>query len=409
MLTLLIVADDLTGANDTGALLAGYGYKAVSSPTHEVAADLVAEDTEILSINADTRALPMRQAYEQVKGLVRDFYPAGALLSKRIDSTLRGNVGAEIDAVLDALPVGTRAAVVSASPGAGRICLGGAVLVHGVPLMETDMAYDVRTPVKHGFVPEIIAQQSERKQALVSIDTVVAGPDAVCKAVKQTDAPILVFDATSDRHLRCIAEGLKASGLPFVCFDPGAFTMQAMQVLHPLPKKNTAASLIVVGSRTVESRRQVDYLQEKGDFACFAVDLRALLASPESEIARAAAFFQTQADARGYVVHTTGAPELPGRSEEICGALCRLALQLLRSRKDIASCYLSGGDIARGFLAQAQARGVELLCELLPLAVCGRILGGDLDGLLLLTKGGMIGGPDAIWQMLEKSAHFLNK
>lgn len=74
------------------------------------------------------------------------------------------------------------------------------------------------------------------------------------------------------------------------------------------------------------------------------------------------------------------------------------------ARRDVSRCYLSGGDIARGFLEQAGAKGVDLVCELLPLAVCGRLVGGRFDGLLLLTKGGMIGGPDAIFQMLEKSS-----
>lgn len=84
--------------------------------------------------------------------------------------------------------------------------------------------------------------------------------------------------------------------------------------------------------------------------------------------------------------------------------LCECAVQVLAARRDVSRCYLSGGDIARGFLEQTGAKGVDLVCELLPLAVCGRLVGGRFDGLLLLTKGGMIGGPDAIFQMLEKSS-----
>ena len=57
MLKLLIVADDLTGANDTGAMLAGLGYAAAASPTPEVFPGLLA-GREVLSINADSRALP---------------------------------------------------------------------------------------------------------------------------------------------------------------------------------------------------------------------------------------------------------------------------------------------------------------------------------------------------------------
>jgi len=46
---------------------------------------------------------------------------------------LRGNLGAEIDAVLDAAGEGYRAAVVPVYPKSGRICVGGYLLVKWHP------------------------------------------------------------------------------------------------------------------------------------------------------------------------------------------------------------------------------------------------------------------------------------
>lgn len=404
MLKLLIVADDLTGANDTGAMLAGLGYAAAASPTPEVFPGLLA-GREVLSINADSRALPKDQAYARVRGLVERFYPGPeAVLSKRIDSTLRGNLGAELDAVLDVLPPGARAAVVSASPAAGRICAGGAVLVHGVPLLETGLVHDPRTPVQSCFVGRAIAAQSRREQAHIGLDAVTQGPEAIGQALRATEAPVLVFDACTDQHLSSIAQALLESGLSFACFDPGPFTLALTRARFPKPRPKEGTALVVVGSRTVESRRQVAFLLEKGGFAHHACDLQALLADPVAEAGRALAFFASQPEGTGLVLSTVEAPQLHGRAAEVCQRLCECAVQVLAARRDVSRCYLSGGDIARGFLEQAGAKGVDLVCELLPLAVCGRLVGGRFDGLLLLTKGGMIGGPDAIFQMLEKSS-----
>ncbi len=404
MRKLLIVADDLTGANDTGAMLAGLGYTSAASPGPQV--DPCVLGREVLSVNADSRALPPDEAYARVKSLVGGFFPGGqALLSKRIDSTLRGNLGAEIDAALDALPAGWRAAVVSASPGAGRLCVGGTVLVHGVPLMETGMARDVRTPVFSSCVLETIARQSSRPGRLIPIDTVLKGPEAIAQAVRESDEPILAFDAASDQHLDWIAQALEAAQTPFVGCDPGPFTLARTLLRFP-PRAQTGSALVVVGSRTEESRRQVETLAARRDCVPVELDVDRLLEDAAGEAKRALAAFAGAGRGSLLLLSLTAARTLPGRAADVCAALCRCARLVLEGRPDVDRCYLSGGDIARGFLDEVGARGVELLCELLPLAVCGRLLGGPHEGLLVLTKGGMIGGPDAIERMLENASRF---
>ena len=68
--------------------------------------------------------------------------------SKRIDTTLRGGVGVEIDAMLDQLNEDTIAVVVPAMPQSRRILVGGYSVIDGVALINTPVAQDVRTPVK---------------------------------------------------------------------------------------------------------------------------------------------------------------------------------------------------------------------------------------------------------------------
>ena len=139
MSKVLVVADDMTGANDTGALFSKNGFPAATVIRPEISRRL-REEKMVLCISTDTRAAEPEHAREAVRKAAELYWDSGMLICKRIDSTLRGNVGSEIDGMLDALPEGWRAAVVPSCPGAGRICVGGHVLVHGVALDRSGAA-----------------------------------------------------------------------------------------------------------------------------------------------------------------------------------------------------------------------------------------------------------------------------
>ena len=103
MIQLLIIADDFTGALDAGVQLAVRGAK--TAVITDAAADWSesARDLDVLVVDAETRHLPAAQAYEIVFRIVT---LAARLqvpyIYKKTDSALRGNVGAELSAVLHA-------------------------------------------------------------------------------------------------------------------------------------------------------------------------------------------------------------------------------------------------------------------------------------------------------------------
>ena len=100
---ILILADDLTGANDTGAAIGRFGWNTVSI-VNAGQRPLNLEDYSCISVNLDSRSLKPEEAYEMTADTARDLRTLKiGLYSKRIDSTLRGNLGAESDALLDVL------------------------------------------------------------------------------------------------------------------------------------------------------------------------------------------------------------------------------------------------------------------------------------------------------------------
>ncbi len=111
MPNIALIADDLTGAMDAGLQFGKRGLRALVPLGWQAL-----PDAEVLVVDTDTREATASEAHRRV-GLV-----AGALcgrtLFKKVDSTMRGNVGYELRALLEVLS--PRAIVVApAFPGGG--------------------------------------------------------------------------------------------------------------------------------------------------------------------------------------------------------------------------------------------------------------------------------------------------
>src|ERR1035438_853510 len=93
VLECLLIADDLTGACDAAVHFARRGYR-----TH-VRLDSHGEEVSVLAISAESRDLSAAELRRVMDDLAQQLPVAQArILFKKIDSTLRGNVGAEIAA-----------------------------------------------------------------------------------------------------------------------------------------------------------------------------------------------------------------------------------------------------------------------------------------------------------------------
>lgn len=187
----LVLADDFTGANDAGVSLAEAGMSV------EVAFSAGQPSTaRALILNSDSRAMSAAAAADKVTGLLRGaarFVPHWQV--KKIDSTLRGNLGGELEAMMAAH--GCRLAVVApAYPAAGRHTRDGRCYVHGVALDQTEFASDPKTPVSRAEISEIIAMQSRLPCLTLNAAQL---PEALATAGEEKR--VLIVDAWEDSHL----------------------------------------------------------------------------------------------------------------------------------------------------------------------------------------------------------------
>ncbi|MEY8386134.1 four-carbon acid sugar kinase family protein [Oscillospiraceae bacterium 38-13] len=201
MVKLLMIADDFTGALDTGVQFAVRGARTCVATDPAYDFSRAGEDTQVLVLDAETRHLPPEEAYRTVFRAVKDALQAGfTYIYKKTDSALRGNVGAELTAVLNAAGA-DRLAFFPALPKMNRITRKGVHYIDGVPVAESVFGRDPFEPVTASSVKEIIAAQSDIPVVLHEREETDLRPG------------IHVYDAESDDDLRRAGRVLDREGL----------------------------------------------------------------------------------------------------------------------------------------------------------------------------------------------------
>src|SRR5699024_3718465 len=101
------------------------------------------EDIDTVIIDTDSRYLNKGILKTRINQSLESLFKCDTdLICKRIDSTMRGNVGNEIDLLLDYVDEYSVAVVVPSFPDSGRVTIGGYLVVNNIPLHNTDVAND---------------------------------------------------------------------------------------------------------------------------------------------------------------------------------------------------------------------------------------------------------------------------
>lgn len=209
-----ILADDLTGANLTGGFLFQQGWKTLVVVDFQQLGFIDLEPYDAIIVNTYSRGLEPEVARERAATACRGLLQRGfQLIGKRIDSSLRGNIGAEVEGVLEALGPGSVALVVPAYPSARRVTRGGYHYLNDIPLHQTDAGRDPQNPVLTSYVPEIIARQTRLPWSLVLHQDLASNLHLRLNRELRAGVRLLLFDATSDEEITIIAQAVHRAGL----------------------------------------------------------------------------------------------------------------------------------------------------------------------------------------------------
>ena len=381
-----IVADDLTGAVDTGVQSAKAGLHTVVmlSDAELPPADVVVISTDSRDAPADVARDRAREAAQRLRD--RTVY-------KKIDSTLRGNIGWELDGLLDGLGLG-RALVAPAFPATGRTTVDGYHRVNGVLLSESPFARDPLWPASESHLPTLLGRQTPRSVGHLPLATVERGVEAVKEALQAEPAAIVVADAAEPRHLRTLARTLvQMENRLLPCGSAGlaeewiaALGLEPRQKASPDWAPDTRPVLVLAGSRNEATALQLrralqenalelaDLPSAEGSWTPESLDRAGLLLGRGSNVALAATFSEYR----------------EGQGTAVAIGLARAAKELL-ARSPVAGLFMTGGDVARAACRELGATALRALGEVQPGVPAGLLVGGPFDGLRVVTKAGGFG------------------
>lgn len=433
------VADDLTGATTTGVLLARSKAQTAVFFNEEAAEKAKgADELDAILVSSNSRPLPADEAYEKVKSATLALKRMGVkYFSKRIDTTLRGGVGVEIDAMLDQIGEDAVAVVVPAMPQSRRILVGGYSVIDGVALINTPVAKDVRTPVKENYIPRLLAGQTRRQVGLVTLDKVLAGKETVEKALEEKrgeGCEVIVVDGITLEDVETIAKACIALKWNVVAVDPGPFTAKLayerglIGVEEPnIPEtadEEGKTVLIAAGSATPVTKKQMEVLCEDERHVRISVEPIPLInggdeavAEAERAVELAKEMFQEGAQPRAILFETALHGELLNLDEEdkkrgyasgmsanrINAGLGTIITKLMErvGRDRIAGLYTTGGDTMVNVCYQLGVECIQVMDYVIPQADVGRLV-GSYDGLPVVGKGGLTGNDHTACDIVDR-------
>ena len=378
-----IIADDLTGAADAGVQFVRAGYRA-GVVFHGGAAP--SADIDAVSFDTDSRNMPAGFAAKRVldvAGAVR----GARVVYKKLDSTLRGNVAAELAAAFG-VSGRTRVIVAPAFPEARRTTVGGNQLVRGVAVDETEMHDDPQTPVREAHVPTLLADAFSSVGTLGAED--VADPERVRLALEGNEC--VVADAECDSDLGALVRAVPDPTR--VLWAGSAGLAHALGSVYPGPRAGDVGErraqsrpvLVVVGSLSGVAREQVRRLvEEYGDISVEAAGDDAVVMAREVLSGGTCA-----------VVHSPEEQNASG--EAVVGTLAGVVGRLSEERL-FGGLIMTGGATAVGVARRLGATGIELEGEVEAGVPVGALIGPN--SYPVVTKAGGFGGPDTLVRAVQ--------
>lgn len=436
-----VVTDDFTGTASAGVLVARSGAETGLFFDAQAVRDFKEADRlDAVYVSSNSRHLAPQKAYAAVQEAAEELRGMGVqYYSKKIDTTLRGGIGYEVDAMLELLGGDYMAVMVTAMPASKRICVGGHSVIDGVILTETSAAEDVKTPVRECYVPNLMESQSRHRVDLILLKDVKRGVEHLKKCMelsREDGRRIIIIDAITMEHIDIIAKACIELEWKVLAVDPGPFTMKLAFHRGIIGKECSADSgeievkrdktaLFMVGSANPQTKEQIQQLCETNKkVVCIHAYPDRFIEGGESAAAEAAriskeaaGLFRTEEQPEAIVVETALDGPVVNLKEEdvrhgyesgtssrlINDGLARITEQVLDAagREQIAGLLLTGGDTMESICRRIGVACIQAEDNIVAQVDVGKII-GKYDGLPVVVKGGFCGYKEVMIDILDR-------
>lgn len=403
-----ILSDDLTGASDTGVQFTNQGYKVyVTTPTLSDIKATRMLNYDVLSINLDTRNLDDKTAFDKVCNMIKQLdISVEDLVIKKIDSLFRGNIFSEIDAIMTVF--GFKGAFITPTyPSNRRFIVDGQL--HGNNKIVD--IFDL-VPKRYKEKTKLISLNKDIEQIIFEIN------DYLSKDIRY-----FIFNSKTDGDLKIIWRLRTMLASPILmCGSAGiAKNYDTYKLLNYKSSLLPHNYLIVSGSKNFVTENQINWLLRYRKTSDLNFNVEDILHNKEKALTTLQVYIDTlkSKSEDTVLVHIE-----QGNLED------KLDYTLSKEQKDIGQIIVSflgyvtknlfdsfnfdtliiiGGDTARELMNQLDVEGISLEEELLPGIPIGKVVGGNLNGKLIVTKSGAFGENQEIMMIIDKIEKKNNK
>ena len=421
-----IIADDLTGANDSALQfhLKGANTQILLSDNIE---PLNLLGTQTWAISTESRNVTPHDAYERVKHTTQLFLDVlkPDFFYKKIDSTVRGNIAVESLGILEILGCDT-VVVIPAFPLEGRITVGGYHLLNGVPIERTEMARDPHSPIFESHLPTLFKSQLPEEYHnlidVINLSTVMKGAGPIlmklnelikngkkliiADSVSLTDIEQIVLAITKSDY-KILPAGTAAAARVFSNVWFSNDNLEYIQKSIPeLPK------FIVSGSATQITANQIEHLEQCKEFkqrlVSISLDMLTVLAGVKEDLVNE--IVSNLAQNKIVLVHTSkliksfdGFSDESLRAELTKAELANMITDFLAdlTRQVIAKKELMlvtlGGETSYKCCEAIGADQLQLIDEVAPAIA----LSMDHNAQWIVTKSGNLGNSNTLIDILK--------
>ena len=419
-MVIAIIADDLTGACDTGAQLASTGLRTIACITHEFSAD---EIPQVLIANTQSRGMePLAASKSVQQAAMRLKRMKPKWFFKKIDTALRGNIATEILSMMDTLGIGT-ALFVGAIPQAGRTTIGGCQFLHGIPITDSILGRDELNPnpVLTSRIADLFLKEPDTEVEVVDLDQIRSGRLDIDPSQKSKAKKIVIFDGETDEDIDRIVKGsmkLDTSSFLYVgalglagglggYLAPSIFPPWGREQTENLLEEIRARRILIVsGSPHPATQEQISHLRERNLAKVVEIEPDDLLQNLDNSTAETGRQCQAGLNELGrvliYIGWTKPRKELEGRTLVV--ALAQLVRDLLASN-EVDGLMLVGGETAFAICQAIGIKTIEICGTISAVAAYGKPQGAPKNINVMVTKGGSLGERD----ILEKVLNFISQ
>ncbi|MTW84453.1 hypothetical protein F3157_02090 [Virgibacillus dakarensis] len=417
-----IIADDLTGANDSGVQLTKKGIKT------SVLFDIPLEWNNVdggLVIDTNSRALAIQDAITLTEQAGLFLKKAGySAIYKKMDSTLRGYIGTELQTLYDIFKP-EFVFIAPAFPSLGRTTKAGIHYVNGVKLADTEISKDPKHPVTNSSIPALLEAETGRKvgllkQADIYSDTTIF--ENKINAFKENGIYYIVCDAETQDDLREAAVKMNAVSNRIIWAGSAGLAEVIPDVLQISKRAQEQASLnckhvmTVCGSLSQVTQSQVQFAANQPNITVVELDPMQIFSDEwkivqQDYIQRCLGGFDKGNDVVLYVPSNEEVREkvkeigtnlnLTGYQigERISGAIGEVVEKVSQKNYDLTGFVLTGGDTAKDTSRHLDGIGFQLIKEVESGIPYGRLIGTNKE-YMVVTKAGAFGKEDSIYKAM---------